>query len=84
MWKSYLLGDHTELLKVDHPVDSAVVAEVDEGEILLDHWPEGDDGWLDILRIDEVPVARHVSARVHQLLHFLEQPQVFSWQFLPG
>ena len=57
MWKSYLLGDHTELLEVDHPVNFAVVAEVDEGEILLDHGPEGDDGWLDVLRVDEVPVA---------------------------
>ena len=57
MWKSYLLGDHTELLEVDHSVNFAVVAEVDEGEILLDHGPEGDDGWLDVLRVDEVPVA---------------------------
>ena len=84
LFKSYLLGDHAELLKIDHPVDFAVVAEVDKGEVLLDDGPEGDDGWLHVLRVDEVPVARHVSARVHQLLHLLEQPQVFAGKLLPG
>lgn len=42
----YLLGDHPELLEVDESVDVGVVGEVDEGEVLLDHRVERDDGRL--------------------------------------
>ena len=46
---SYLLSDHPELLEVDEPVDVGVVGEVDEGEVLLDHRVERDDGRLHLI-----------------------------------
>ena len=81
---SYLFCDHPELLKVYHALHIAVIAKMDEGEILLDDWPEWNDGRLDILCIDQIPVSAHVPTGVHQLLHLIEQSHVLGGELLPS
>ncbi len=56
---------------------------MDEGEIFLDDGVERDDRRLDVVAVEQVSVAAHVPARVHQLLHLVEQALVLRWQFLP-
>ena len=79
-----LLGNHPEFFKVDHSVNFAVVAQVDEGEIFLDDRPEGNNRRLDVVSVDEVPVATHVTRRIHQLLHLCQQSQILGGELLPG
>ena len=81
---TYLLGNHPELFKVYHFIYTTVVAQVDKCQVFLDNWPKWNYRWLDILRIDKVPVTRHVAAGVHQLLHLVEQSQIFGGQFFPS
>ena len=56
---------------------------MDEGEIFLDDRIERDDRRLDVVAVEQVPVAAHVPARVHQLLHLVEQTLVLCRKFLP-
>ena len=79
----YLFSDHPELLEVDQTVELGVVGQVDEGEIFLHDRVERDDWGLDLVPVQEVPVAAHVPARVHQLLHLVEQALVLGRKFLP-
>ena len=67
-----LLGDHPELLEVDESVDVGVVGEVDEGEVLLHHRVERDDGRLHLLAVHQVtvPVLCH---RLINLIYELQQ-----------
>ena len=39
---SHLLGNHTQLLKVDKAIDLRVISEVNEGQIFLDNREERD------------------------------------------
>ena len=56
---------------------------MDEGEIFLHDRVERDDRGLDLVPVQEVPVAAHVPAGVHQLLHLVEQTLVLGRKFLP-
>ena len=38
---------------------------------------------LDVLAVDEIAIFRHVTRRVHQILHIAEEALVFARQFLP-
>lgn len=55
-----------------------------EGEILLDHWEQWDDGRLHALAAQDVAVLGHVPGRVEDILQVPEQLFVLAGQFLPG
>ena len=74
---THLFRNHTQLLKVDELLHLAVVAQVDERQVLLDNGVEGDDGGLDIVGIDKVSITTHVPTWVHQLLHLSEKSLIF-------
>ena len=63
--ETYLLCDHAKFFKVDHSVNFTVVAQMNKGQIFLDHRIKGNYRRLDIIRIYQVPVATHVARRVH-------------------
>lgn len=54
-----------------------------EGEVLLDHWEQWDDGWLHALAAQNVAVLGHVPGWVEDILQVHEQLLVFTGQFLP-
>jgi hypothetical protein len=79
-----LLGDHAQLLKVDQLLDARIVAQMDEGQVLLDHRIERNDRMVAVqLGGDHLPVLGHVARRVHQVLEVAEQLLVFGGQLLP-
>ena len=80
----YLLCDHPQLLEVDQAVELRVVCEVNEGQVLLDDRVERDDRRLHLVPVEKVSISAHVAARVHQLLHLVEETLVFCRKLLPG
>lgn len=54
-----------------------------EGEILLDHGEQRDDGWLHALAAQDVAVLGHVPGRVKHVLQVSEQLLVLAGQLLP-
>lgn len=55
-----------------------------EGEILLDDWEQGDDGGLQVLTVEDIAVLGHVSGRIKQVLEILKQLFIFIGKFFPG
>ena len=41
-------------------------------------------GRLDVLAVDEIAIFRHVTRRIHQILHISEEALVLARQFLPS
>lgn len=46
---------------------------VKEGQVLFDDWEQRDDGWLEVLIVENVPVLRHIPRRVKKVLQVPEQ-----------
>ena len=57
---------------------------VQEGEVLLDHREQGDDGRLHALAAQHVAVLGHVPRGVEHFLDVREQLLVLTGQLLPG
>ena len=54
---------------------------MDEGQVLVHHWVDGDDGGPGIA--DQVPIAPEVHGRVHQGQHVRHQSTVLDRNFVP-
>lgn len=57
---------------------------VQEGQVLLDHREEGDDGRLHALAAQDVAVLGHVPGWVEHILQVPKQLLVLAGQFFPG
>lgn len=55
-----------------------------EGQVLLDHWEEWDDGRLHALAAQDVAVLGHVPGWVEHILQVPKQLLVLAGQFFPG
>ena len=78
----HLLGEHPKLLEVDEAVDVALVAQVDERQVLVDHRIDRDDRRPRVG--DEVAVTPEVHRRVHEGEHVGQRPGVLDRNLVPG
>lgn len=57
---------------------------MEEGEILLDDWEEGDDWRLQVLAVEDVSVLGHVPGGVEQVLQVAKELLILAGQLLPS
>ena len=79
---SYLLGEHTQFLKVDKTVHLCLIAVIEEGQVLLEDGEERDERGRGIPL--QFTVLGHVMERVHEAGEVIHGLTVLGRHLLPS